>query len=72
MIVESARGQGHGSRAVRAWENEMKERGCNVVLTSTQADEQAQHFWRKLGYADCGMLLLPGKPAELFLQRALC
>jgi ribosomal protein S18 acetylase RimI-like enzyme len=71
MILESERGKGHGSRAVRAWEAEMKERGFDVVLTSTQADEAAQHFWRKLGYVDCGMLVLPDKPAELFLRHTL-
>jgi ribosomal protein S18 acetylase RimI-like enzyme len=71
MILESERGKGHGSRAVRAWEVEMKARGFDVVLTSTQADEGAQHFWRKLGYVDCGMLALPDKPAELFLQHML-
>jgi ribosomal protein S18 acetylase RimI-like enzyme len=71
MIAEPQRGKGHGSRAVRAWEEEMKERGFAVVLASTQADEGAQHFWRKLGYVDCGMLLLPDKPAELFLQHLL-
>ena len=71
MILESERGKGHGSRAVRAWEHEMKARGFDVVLTSTRVDETAQHFWRKLGYLDCGMLILPEKPAELFLQRTL-
>jgi ribosomal protein S18 acetylase RimI-like enzyme len=71
MILEPQRGKGHGRDAVRAWEAEMKERGFDVVLTSTQADEGAQHFWRKLGYVDCGMLLLPDKPAELFLLRRL-
>jgi GNAT superfamily N-acetyltransferase len=71
MILESERGKGHGSRAVRAWEHEMKAQGFDVVLTSTRADERHQHFWRQLGYVDCGMLLLPDKPAELFLQRML-
>src|SRR5688500_10697002 len=71
MILESERGKRHGSRAVRAWEHEMKAHGFDVVLTSARADERNQHFWRKLGYVDCGMLLLPDKPAELFLQRML-
>ena len=30
--------------------------GYGMVLTSTQVDEDAQHFYRKLGYKDCGGL----------------
>ena len=71
MILKSERGKGYGSRAVRAWEQEMTERGFDVALTSTRTDERVQHFWRKLGYTDCGMLLLRDKPPELFLERKL-
>ena len=71
MILKPECGKGYGSRAVRAWEQEMTERGFDVALTSIRADERAQYFWRKLGYKDCGMLLLRDKPAELFLERKL-
>lgn len=44
-------------------------------MTSTQVDENAQHFYRKLGYQDAGGLLLnsPGfeQPMELFLVKQL-
>lgn len=44
-------------------------------MTSTQVDETAQHFYRKLGYRDAGGLLLdvPGyeQPMELFLIKAI-
>ena len=33
-------------------------------MTSTQADEQAQHFYRKPGYVDRGFLVLDGTPFE--------
>ncbi len=71
VILESKRGSGHGTRAVRAWENEMASRGFDLVLTSSQSDESAQHFWRKLGYRDCGALAVRDEPAELFMQRGL-
>ncbi len=49
--------------------------GHALCLTSTQVDEQAQHFYRKLGYQDAGGLLLtsPGfeQPMELFLIKQL-
>ena len=53
----------------------MKEQGYGMVLTSTQVDEQTQHFYRKLGYKDCGGFVVDIKgqeqPMELFLIKAL-
>ena len=53
----------------------MHTQGYDLVLTSTQSDEKAQHFYRKLGYRDCGGLGMdiPGhtQPMELFLVKAL-
>ena len=46
-----------------------------MVFTSTQVDEDAQHFYRKLGYKDCGGFTVdvPGheQPLELFLVKQL-
>ena len=46
-----------------------------MALTSTQSDESAQHFYRKLGYKDCGCLVINegplAQPAELFLSKVL-
>lgn len=70
-FTAGSRGQGLGRRAVQAWEEEMKSRDFNLVLTSTAADETAQRFWRKLGYVDCGSLTVRNKPAEIFLQKGL-
>lgn len=53
----------------------MKRRGYGIAMVSTQVDEQAQHFYRKLGYKDCGCLVLdiPGyeQPMEMFMVKAL-
>jgi len=43
----------------------------NLVMTSTQANEQAQHFYRKLGYKDSGCLLLHDDPVEIFFVKQL-
>ncbi len=52
-----------------------KAAGHALCLTSTQVDEQAQHFYRKLGYQDAGGLLLTSsgfeQPMELFLVKQL-
>ncbi|WP_312107147.1 hypothetical protein [Lachnoclostridium sp.] len=46
-----------------------------MIMTSTQVDESSQHFYRKLGYKDCGCLVLdiPGfeQPLEMFMAKAL-
>jgi ribosomal protein S18 acetylase RimI-like enzyme len=70
MVVRvDLRKRGIGRAAVRAWESEMARRSYRRVIVSAQADEAAQHFWRRIGYRDCGSLDLPGRPAELFLFR---
>ncbi len=69
------RRRGLGRLLMARWEADMKALGYDLVLTSTQADEDAQHFYRKLGYRDCGGLVigLPGRaqPMELILIKAL-
>jgi len=75
FLAESARGKGYGKRAVLQWEEEMRSLGFPCVMTSTQADESAQHFYRKLGYRDAGCLILDQpplkQPAELFFIKEL-
>ncbi len=67
--------KGYGKRLMEHWEADMRAKGYDMVLTSTQVDESAQHFYRKLGYKDCGGLLidLPGReqPMELFLSKRI-
>lgn len=69
IIRDDCRGRGIGKAAVRDWEQEMCARSFRRAIISTQADETAQHFWRRIGYHDCGSLTLPGRPAELFMYR---
>ncbi len=76
LFIEARhRKQGFGRALMERWENDMKTRGYGIVLTSTQVDEEAQHFYRKLGYKDCGGFLLdaPGyeKPMELLMGKHL-
>lgn len=70
-ICPSERRKNVGGRAVRAWEQQMADQGFDLVLISTGANADAQHFWRKMGYVDCGALTVRQKPAEVFFQRAV-
>lgn len=63
-LDESCRGKGFGTQAMMFWEHEMSELGCKMVMTSTQVDEDAQHFYRRLGYIDRGSLFLDNTPFE--------
>ena len=70
-LLEDYRMQGLGRALTHHWEQQMRERGYEAVLTSTQANEPAQHFYRHLGYQDIGGFLLPGESYELILHKAL-
>jgi len=63
-IDDTCRGKGYGRQAMSFWENEMRELGYKMVMTSTQVNEQAQHFYRKLGYVERGGIFLDGTPFE--------
>ena len=74
-IAEDRRGQGNGRLLMARWEREMAAQGHDMVMTSTQSDETAQHFYRKLGYRDSGGFTvdIPGheQPLELIFIKGL-
>jgi len=69
MIEKGHRNQGYGTQLVKFWEGEMKDQGYSQVMTSTLSNESAQHFYRKLGYKDCGSLIMPGEPLEILMRK---
>ena len=74
-IDEKFRGMGFGKKLMEYWENDMRSQEYGMLLTSTQVDEDAQHFYRKLGYKDCGgfVIDIPGyeQPMEMFLIKRI-
>ena len=74
-INNECQGKGFGKLLIEYWENDMKSQGYGMLLTSTQVDESAQHFYRKLGYKDCGGFVIDIKgyeqPMELFLVKSI-
>lgn len=70
-VDEQYRGKGVGKQVVLLWEDQMKQYGFKLVMTSTQANEEAQHFYRNLGYRDAGCLLLENEPMEIILTKKL-
>lgn len=70
-FLEPYRGKGYGKVLVTFWETEMRQRGYQMVMTSSQSHECAQHFYRKLGYTDSGALLLKNDPLEIIFTKEL-
>ncbi len=74
-LDEAYYGKGFGRQAVLFWEKEVRELGYKMAMTSTQVDEQAQHFYRKLGYIEKGSLSFDNtpleQPMEMVLMKAL-
>ncbi len=71
FVLDKYQKQGYGVALVSFWEEQRKEEGYGMVLTSTLADEAAQHFYRKLHYVDSGALLLPGEPLEIIFRKEI-
>ncbi len=71
FVIEKFRGMGIGEKLVRKWERLMSEQGYKLLLTSTQADEYAQHFYRKLGYKDLGGFIPFGEEYEIILGKQM-
>lgn len=74
-LAQPYRGRGFGREAMLLWEEEMRLQGHPAVMTSTQVNEAAQHFYRKLGYRENGCLMLSQEPLrqpmEMFLIKWL-
>ena len=73
FIREDRQRKGYGRVLTAHWEKAMKDLGFGLVMTSTQSDENAQHFYRSLGYRDCGALALPfpgyEQPLEIIMAK---
>ena len=75
FIDSDHRKKGYGKLLMEHWEQDMRSRGYGMLMTSTQVDEDAQHFYRKLGYKDCGGFVVdvPGyeQPMEMIMIKAV-
>ena len=75
FIDKDYQGNGFGKKLMEFWENDMKLQGYGMLLISTQVDEHSQHFYRKLGYKDCGGFVIDipeyAQPMEMFLVKSI-
>lgn len=69
FFLEDYRQKGYGKSLVDYWEKILIAKGHKRFLTSTLANEDAQHFYRKMGYRDIGGFVLPLEPLEIMLMK---
>ena len=70
-VLEEYRNTGIGTKLMQFWENDMQNKNFKMVMTSSLSNENAQHFYRKLGYKDSGNLLLEDEPLEIIFTKKL-
>lgn len=74
-VSESSRGKGYAKKALRFWEERMAEEGWPMLMASIPSDDATQHFYRKQGYKDAGIMTFndgPYKQApELFFSKSI-
>lgn len=53
----------------------MKDQGYGMLMTSTQVDENAQHFYRNIGFHEAGSLIIDipkyKQPMEMFFIKEI-
>lgn len=69
FVIEKFRDKGVGSSLVKEWERLMLVCGHKTLLTSAQANEYSQHFYRKLGYKDLGGFTPFGEEYEIIFGK---
>jgi len=70
-FLENYRQKGYGKSLVDYWEKALMKKGHRRFLTSTLANEDAQHFYRKIGYRNIGGFILPQEPLEIILMKEM-
>lgn len=70
-VLEQERGKGYGKALVTHWENEMRQLCYPVVMTSTLAEEYAQHFYMNLGYRAAGGFFPYQEGYEIIMTKKL-
>ena len=75
FIDWNAQKKGYLKNLMEHWESDMKSKGYGMVMVSTRVDESAQHFYRKLGYKECGgfTMEIPGyeQPMEMIMTKKI-
>jgi ribosomal protein S18 acetylase RimI-like enzyme len=61
FLLLEYRSEGIGRQLTLFWEEQMKEQGYKALMSSTQRNESAQHFYSHMGYQALSEFALPGR-----------
>jgi hypothetical protein len=64
FVLAARRGEGIDTPLISQWENARRVAAFDPVMTSTLANEHAQHLYRQLDHIDIGWLLLPASRSK--------
>lgn len=74
-VSESSRGKGYAKKALLFWEERMAKEGWPMLMVSIPSDDAAQHFYRRQGYKDAGVMTFNDEPykqaSELFFSKSI-
>lgn len=69
FVLEKFRGQGYGKMLMQHFEKQMLGSGYTTVMTSTLVNEDAIHFYLKLGYEVVGGFHPSAEEYEIVLKK---
>lgn len=74
-VDEAYQGRGYGTQLMERWEQDMRSEGIGMVMLSTQVDDSAQAFYRRLGYKDAGGFVVDvpkyEQPMEMIMLKGI-
>lgn len=71
ILKEKYRNKWYWKELLYFWELEMRNKWYKSVMTSTQSDEYAQHFYRRNWYKDIWWFVIWEEPKELLFFKNL-
>lgn len=71
FVLDKFRGKGIGKTLMNFWEQQMRMNGFSHVMTSSQQNEYAQHFYIKCGYKAVGGFIPYDEGYEIIFSKAL-
>jgi GNAT superfamily N-acetyltransferase len=71
FVLDGYRGQGVGKKLTLFWEEQMGAAGYKTLMTSTQQNETAQHFYTHLGYQAVGGFVQSSGEYEIIFAKGI-
>ncbi|GHV11256.1 N-acetyltransferase [Clostridia bacterium] len=70
-VLDGYRGAGTGKKLTLFWEDQMRSKRYETVMTSTQQNETAQHFYMRLGYRSIGGFMQDSGEYEIIFSKKI-